>query len=50
MQVFVLASIALFLMACLVVPLLRVIVIAFTGPDGLTLVHFGDFFATGLLR
>ena len=50
MQVFVLAGIALFLMAFLVVPLLRVIVIAFTGPDGLTLVHFGDFFATGLLR
>ena len=51
MQVFALAGIALFLIAFLVVPLLRVIVVAFTGPDGgFTLVHFGDFFATGLLR
>jgi iron(III) transport system permease protein len=42
---------ALFLVAFLIVPILKVIVVAFTGPDGgLTLVHFGDFFATALLR
>jgi iron(III) transport system permease protein len=46
----VLAAIAVFLLAFLIVPLMRVIVVAFTGPDGFTLVHFGDFFATGLLR
>ena len=50
-QIVALAAIAAFLLAFLVVPLLRVIVIAFTGPDGgVSLVHFGDFFATGLLR
>src|SRR5215218_2211534 len=49
-QVVVLAAVALFLIAFLIVPLLRVIVVAFTGPEGFTLVHFGDFFATGLLR
>ena len=50
-QIAALAGIVVFLLAFLVVPLLRVIVIAFTAPDGgLTLVHFGDFFATGLLR
>jgi len=49
-QVVVLAAVALFLIAFLIIPLLRVIVVAFTGPEGFTLVHFGDFFATGLLR
>src|SRR5215217_950044 len=49
-QVVILAAVALFLIAFLIVPLLRVIVVAFTGPQGFTLVHFGDFFATGLLR
>jgi iron(III) transport system permease protein len=49
-QVAALIFVALFLIAFLIVPLLRVIVVAFTGPDGFTLVHFGDFFATGLLR
>ncbi|MEW6454409.1 MAG: iron ABC transporter permease, partial [Pseudomonadota bacterium] len=43
--------IALFLLAFMVVPLLRVIVVAFTDPNGgFGLVHFGDFFRTGLLR
>jgi iron(III) transport system permease protein len=43
--------IALFLLAFMVVPLLRVIVVAFTDPNGgLSFVHFGDFFRTGLLR
>ena len=43
--------IALFLFAFMVVPLLRVIVVAFTDPNGgFSLVHFGDFFRTGLLR
>ena len=42
--------IALFLLAFMVVPLLRVIQVAFTGPEGgLSFVHFGDFFRTGLL-
>jgi iron(III) transport system permease protein len=51
MQVAALGLIALFLVAFLVVPILRVIAAAFTGPDGEpTLVHFGDFFRTGLLR
>jgi len=49
-QVVALAAIALFLLAFLIIPIVRVIVVAFTGPDGFTLVHFGDFFATGLLR
>ena len=49
-QVVALAFVALFLIAFLIVPLLRVIVAAFTGPDGFTLVHFGDFLRTGLLR
>ena len=45
------AGIILFLLAFLVVPLLRVIMVAFTGPDGgLSLVHFSDFLATALLR
>ena len=43
--------VALFLIAFLVVPLGRVILVAFTGSDGgFTLVHFGDFFRTSLLR
>jgi iron(III) transport system permease protein len=50
-QALALIIVALFLIAFLVVPLLRVIVVAFTGPDGaFSLVHFGDFFRTGLLR
>jgi iron(III) transport system permease protein len=50
-QALALIIVALFLLAFLVVPLLRVIVVAFTGPDGaFSLVHFGDFFRTGLLR
>ena len=43
--------IALFLVAFLIVPILRVIVVAFTDRDGtFTMVHFGDFLRTGLLR
>jgi iron(III) transport system permease protein len=50
-QFFTLAGVALFLVAFLIIPLLRVIVVAFTGPNGVfSLVHFGDFFRTGLLR
>ncbi|MBM3530491.1 MAG: iron ABC transporter permease [Alphaproteobacteria bacterium] len=50
-QALALVFVALFLLAFLVVPLLRVIQIAFTGPDGaFSLVHFGDFFRTSLLR
>ena len=50
-QAIALAAVALFLIAFLVVPLARVIVVAFTGPDGgFSLVHFGDFFRTSLLR
>jgi len=50
-QALALAAIALFLLAFLIVPLVRVILVAFTGPTGaLSLVHFGDFFRTGLLR
>jgi iron(III) transport system permease protein len=50
-QAIALAVVALFLIAFLVVPLLRVIVVAFTGPEGgFSLVHFGDFFRTSLLR
>jgi iron(III) transport system permease protein len=51
MQVVALVAIALFLIAFLIVPMLRVIAAAFTGPDGSpTLVHFGDFVQTALLR
>lgn len=40
-----------FLIAFLVIPIARVILVAFTHPDGgFTLVHFGDFFRTALLR
>ncbi len=50
-QIAALALVALFLIAFLIVPILRVIAVAFTGPDGgFSLVHFGDFFRTGLLR
>ncbi len=50
-QIVALAAIAFFLLAFLIVPLLRVILVAFTGPDGgFSLVHFGDFLATALLR
>ena len=51
MQIAALAFIALFLGAFLIIPILRVILVAFTGPDGgFSLVHFGDFFRTALLR
>jgi len=50
-QIAALALVALFLLAFLVVPIVRVIQIAFTGPEGsFSLVHFGDFFQTSLLR
>jgi iron(III) transport system permease protein len=50
-QAVALALVALFLIAFLVVPLARVIVVAFTDPEGgFSLVHFGDFFRTSLLR
>jgi ABC-type spermidine/putrescine transport system permease subunit II len=50
-QITILIFITLFLIAFLIVPLLRVIVVAFAGPDGaFSLVHVGDFFRTGLLR
>ena len=46
-----LALVALFLIAFLVVPIARVIFVAFTDRDGsFTLIHFQDFLATGLLR
>ncbi|MCU0984184.1 MAG: iron ABC transporter permease [Acetobacteraceae bacterium] len=43
-------AVAAFLMAFLVVPVLRVAWVAFQGPEGFTLVHFGDFFASTLFR
>jgi iron(III) transport system permease protein len=50
-QIAALALIALFLIAFLVVPICRVIQIAFTGADGrFSLINFGDFFQTSLLR
>lgn len=50
-QALALLFVALFLLAFLVLPLLRVIQVAFTGPEGTpSLVHFGDFFRTPLLR
>jgi iron(III) transport system permease protein len=50
-QAVALALVALFLLAFLVIPLIRVIIVAFTDPDGgFSLVHFGDFFRTSLLR
>jgi len=49
-QAVALGVVALFLIAFLIVPLGRVIVVAFTGPEGgFSLVHFGDFFRTSLL-
>jgi iron(III) transport system permease protein len=49
-QVAALLFAALFLLAFLVVPIVRVIQVAFTDADGrFTLVHFGDFFRTTLL-
>jgi iron(III) transport system permease protein len=51
LQIAALVFVALFLLAFLIVPIARVIAVAFTGPDGgVSLVHFGDFFRTGLLR
>lgn len=51
LQVAALVWIAAFLIAFLIVPILRVIAAAFTGPDGRpSLVHFGDFVHTALLR
>ena len=41
---------ALFLIAFMIVPILRVILVAFTGRDGFTLVHFSDFLDNALLR
>jgi iron(III) transport system permease protein len=50
-QVAALVFVALFLLAFLIIPIIRVMAAAFTGPDGgLSLVHFGDFFRTALLR
>ncbi|MFN3656381.1 MAG: ABC transporter permease [Pseudolabrys sp.] len=50
-QVLALIVVMLFLIAFLVVPIVRVIMVAFTHPEGgFTLVHFGDFFRTRLLR
>jgi len=50
-QVAALAFVALFLVAFLVLPIARVIFVAFTDRDGsLTLVNFQDFLSTGLLR
>ena len=44
-------AVAAFLLAFLVIPIVRVIMVAFTHPEGgFTLVHFGDFFRTRLLR
>jgi iron(III) transport system permease protein len=49
-QALALALVALFLIAFLIVPLGRVIMVAFTGSDGgFSLVHFSDFFRTSLL-
>lgn len=49
-QLIALGFVALFLLLFLVIPILRVIQVAFTGPDGFTLVHFQDFYNTALLR
>lgn len=50
-QALALALVAAFLLAFLVIPILKVITVAFTAPGGgVTFVHFGDFFATALLR
>jgi iron(III) transport system permease protein len=50
-QIIAVVAVAVFLLAFLVVPILRVILVAFTGADGyFSLVNFGDFFASPLLR
>jgi iron(III) transport system permease protein len=50
-QIAALLFVALFLLAFLIIPIIRVMAAAFAGPDGgLTLVHFDDFFRTALLR
>jgi iron(III) transport system permease protein len=50
-QVIALIAVAIFLLAFLVVPIVRVFQVAFTHPEGgFTLVHFGDFVRTPLLR
>src|SRR6266545_1683266 len=50
-QMAALAFVALFLVAFLIVPIIRVIFVAFTDRDGtFTLVNFQDFLGTGLLR
>lgn len=50
-QALALALIVAFLLAFLIVPLLRVVLVAFTGPEGgPSLVHFGDFLGNALLR
>ncbi len=50
-QALALVAVALFLLAFMVVPLIRVIMVAFADPGGgFSLVHFGDFFRTSLLR
>ncbi|MCC6887347.1 MAG: iron ABC transporter permease [Hyphomicrobiales bacterium] len=50
-QVIAMLLVAIFLVAFLIVPIVRVFVVAFTLPEGgFTLVHFGDFFRTRLLR
>jgi iron(III) transport system permease protein len=50
-QLVALLVVALFLLAFLIVPLVRVVIVAFTDPEGgFSLVHFGDFFRTSLLR
>jgi iron(III) transport system permease protein len=50
-QIAILVGVALFLIAFLIVPILRVIMVAFTGHDGgFTLIHFSDFLDNALLR
>lgn len=49
-QVVLAVAVAAFLLAFLIVPVLRVAWVAFQGPSGFTLVHFGDFFASTLFR
>ena len=50
-QIIAVVAVAVFLLAFLVVPILRVILVAFTGADGyFSFVNFGDFFASPLLR
>ena len=50
-QVAAMIVVAAFLLAFLVIPIIRVFLAAFTHPEGgFTLVHFGDFFRTRLLR